>query len=45
MKRLIEFYLEDGGSIVVEVDEPESAGGAGGAGGVRPVLGGGKRAS
>ena len=27
MKRLIEFPLEDGGSIVVEVDEPELPGG------------------
>ena len=27
MKRLIEFDLEDGGSIVVEVDEPEAPGG------------------
>ena len=27
MKRLIEFPLEDGGSIVVEVDEPEPPGG------------------
>ena len=27
MKRLIEFDLEDGGSIVVEVDEPEPVGG------------------
>lgn len=27
MKRLIEFPLEDGGSIVVEVDEPEPEGG------------------
>ena len=26
MKRLVEFPLEEGGSIVVEVDEPESAG-------------------
>jgi len=27
MKRLIEFPLEDGGAIVVEVDEPEPPGG------------------
>lgn len=27
MKRLIEFPLEDGSTILVEVDEPESAGG------------------
>jgi len=27
MKRLIEFPLQDGGSIVVEVDEPASEGG------------------
>jgi hypothetical protein len=27
MKRLIEFPLEQGGSIIVEVDEPESEGG------------------
>jgi hypothetical protein len=27
MKRLIEFPLEDGSSMLVEVDEPESAGG------------------
>ena len=26
MKRLVEFPLEEGGSIVVEVDEPESGG-------------------
>ena len=26
MKHLVEFLLEDGGSIVVEVDEPESEG-------------------
>ena len=26
MKHLVEFPLEDGGSIVIEVDEPESAG-------------------
>ena len=26
MKRLVEFALEDGGSIVVEVDEPETGG-------------------
>ena len=26
MKHLVEFPLEEGGSIVVEVDEPESAG-------------------
>lgn len=27
MKRLVEFELEDGGSIVVEVDEPDRGGG------------------
>lgn len=27
MKRLIEFPLKDGGTMIVEVDEPESAGG------------------
>ena len=27
MKRLVEFPLEDGSTILVEVDEPESAGG------------------
>ena len=26
MKHLVEFPLEDGGSIIIEVDEPESAG-------------------